>query len=38
MNPTNGLLLCRMHDAAFEKGAITVAEDLGSMPFRKNLR
>ncbi len=28
MNPANGLLLCRMCDAAFELGSITVNEDL----------
>lgn len=29
MNPTNGLLLCKMCDTAFEYGSITVEEDLG---------
>ncbi len=29
MNPTNGLLLCRLCDVAFERGSITVEEDFG---------
>ncbi len=29
MNPTNGLLLCRLCDVAFEHGSITVADDFG---------
>ncbi len=29
MNPVNGLLLCKLCDVAFERGSITVEEDLG---------
>lgn len=29
MNPSNGLLLCRLCDVAFERGSITVDEDYG---------
>ncbi len=29
MNPVNGLLLCKLCDIAFERGSITVGEDLG---------
>ena len=29
MNPTNGLLLCKLCDIAFERGSITVQKDMG---------
>lgn len=28
LNPKNGILLCRIHDAAFEVGVVRIAEDL----------
>ena len=37
MNPTNGLLLCRLCDVAFERGSILVEKDLG-ITVNKNLR